>query len=55
VIAELALVLVETAVVVRPEDVVEVFVVDHRHDEDRRHLARVEHRVDADLGRVMVV
>src|SRR6185436_3692152 len=55
VIAELALVLVEAAVVMRAENVVQVLVIDHRLDKVRRDVRRIEDRVDADLGRVMVV
>ena len=37
------------------EDVVKVFVVDDRLDEERRNLRRVQQRMDSNLGRVVVV
>src|SRR3954469_11637650 len=54
-VAELALLFVEAAVVAGAEDVVQVLVVDHRLDEKRRDLRRIEERVDADLGGDVVV
>src|SRR6476646_7205134 len=55
VIAELPLVGVEAPVVVRPEDVVQVLVMDDRLDDVRRHVRGAEKRVDADLGRDVVI
>jgi hypothetical protein len=55
VIVELPLVRVEPPVVMRAEDVVQVFVVDDRLDHVCRHVRRPEQRVNADLGRDVVV
>jgi chaperonin cofactor prefoldin len=55
VIVELPLVRVEPPVVMRAEDVVQVFVVNDRLDHVRRHVRRPEQRVNADLGRDVVV
>ena len=55
VIAEKQLLLVEPAIVARAEDVVKIFVVDDRLDEEGRNVRSVQQRMDANLSRIVVV
>src|SRR2546428_1610756 len=55
VIVEQQLLLVEPAIVARAEDVVKIFVVDDRLDEEGRNVWSVQQRMDANLSRVVIV
>ena len=55
VIREPALLRVEAPVVMRPENVVQILVVNHRLDEERRDVGGVQDGMDADLGGLVIV
>jgi hypothetical protein len=54
-VSELPLVLMEAAIVVGAQDVVQVFVMDHRLNEERRDVRRIQNRVNSYLGCGVVV
>jgi hypothetical protein len=55
VVPELPLLRMKAAVVIRSQEVMDVFVMDHRLNEKRRDVRRVQERMNADLGGVVIV